>query len=60
MIASLLYDMIGPGMLVKPRRVARREEVELGDRSVVRSVAKSDKREGNELVSGQLPAATAS
>jgi hypothetical protein len=47
-------------MLVKPRRVARREEVELGDRSVVRSVAKSDKREGDELVSGQLPAATAS
>ena len=46
MIASLLYDMIGTGMLVKPRRVARREEVELGDRSVVRSVAKSDKREG--------------
>ena len=37
--------MIGPGMLVKPGRVARREEVELGGRPVVRSVAKSDKWE---------------
>jgi hypothetical protein len=51
-----LYDIIGPGMVVRPGRIARKERVKLEASSVVRSVAEPKKREGNRLVSGQVPA----